>query len=117
MMAQWTPEMRVSAWGGEVAADKITGHLKPSALTIYMDMEDPRNLAECVQRFKLRADPQGTIDVVRAFWNMDRFSDTFPTVPLHLVYADLLATNDSRNLVVAKQVYQQVIAHVHRSQD
>jgi hypothetical protein len=126
LMQQWNPEMRVSAlggemaswaWGGEVAAEKITKHLNPSTFTIYMEFEDTRDLTEIVKRFKLRADPQGSIEIIQAFWNMDYFSESFPTVPLHLIYADLLATNDSRNLLIAKQIYQEVIKHVHRSEN
>ena len=114
---QWCPELRTSAWGGEVAAEMINGHLKPSTFTIYMDMDDASNLTDCVKRFRLRADPQGPIEIVQAFWNPDYFAESFPTVPLHLIYADLLATNDSRNLEVARQIYQNVIDHVHRSQN
>ncbi len=109
--------MRISAWGGEVAAEIISGHLTPATLTMYMELDDLRNVSDHVKRFKLRAEPQGPIEIVEAFWNMDCFTNSFPTVPLHLVYADLLATNDARNLVVAKQIYQKVIDHVHRSQD
>jgi hypothetical protein len=116
LLSQWTPEMRSSAWGGEVAAENLTKHLNPSTFTIYMDMEHFKGLPEMVKRFKLRADPNGPIELVQAFWNMDYFFDQFPNVPLHLTYADLLGTNDSRNLAVAKQVYTQVIDYVHRSQ-
>ncbi|WP_426209555.1 type IV toxin-antitoxin system AbiEi family antitoxin [Massilia sp. TWP1-3-3] len=126
VMQQWSPEMRVSAlggeranmaWGGEVAAEKITQHLNPSTFTIYMEFNDTRDLTELVKRFKLRADPQGTIEVIQAFWNMDYFFESFPTVPLHLIYADLLATNDSRNLLIARKIYQEVINYVHGTED
>lgn len=111
----WSPEFRVSAWGGEVAAEIITGHLKPETIKIYMDMDEPGVLTDLVKRCRLRADPQGVIEVVQPFWNMDKFADAFPTVPLPLVYADLIATHDSRSLQVAEQIFAKVINHVHGS--
>jgi len=115
LIQAWTPELRRSAWGGEVAAEKVTNHLNPSTVTIYMDIDNNADLPDMVKRLKLRGDPNGSIEVVQAFWNMDFFSGNFPTVPLHLIYADLLGTNDARNLLVAEQIYKQVIEHVHHS--
>lgn len=116
LLTQWAPELRVSAWGGEVAAEKMTKHLNPATFTIYMDMaEEPSALPEFVKQFRLRADPHGPIEVVQPFWNMDYFDKSFPTVPPHLVYADLLGTHDPRNLTVAKQISREVIDHVHNS--
>jgi hypothetical protein len=111
----WAPELRRSAWSGEVAAEKVTNHLTPSTVTIYMDIDNAEDLPHMVKRLKLRGDPNGPIEVVQAFWNMDFFFENFPTVPLHLIYADLLGTNDPRNLLVAKQIYKEVIEHVHHS--
>lgn len=109
----WAPEMRVSAWSGEVAAEALTQHLNPATFTIYMDMENASDaLPALVKQFRLRADPHGPIEVVQPFWNMDDFFDSFPTVPLHVVYADLLGTHDSRNLIVAKEISRAVISHV-----
>ena len=108
----WSPEFRSSAWGGEPAAMRLTQHLKPEAGTLYVDMHDPGTLKEIVKEFRLRADPQGRIEVVEIFWDADSF-DWFPTVPSHLVYADLMATHDSRNIAVARQIASQVIDHVH----
>lgn len=111
----WTPALRISAWGGEVAAEILTKHLIPATCTIYFDLNDTSALGEMVKHFRLRADPQGPIEVVETFWNTDYFSESFPTVPLHLVYADLLGTNDSRNLTVAQQISHEVIEHVRDS--
>jgi hypothetical protein len=109
----WTPEYRISAWGGEVAAEMLTKHLNPATTTIYIDMEATSALAGMEKRFRLRADPHGPIEVVQSFWNMEYFGESFPTVPLHLVYADLIGTHDSRNLTVARQISREVINQVH----
>jgi hypothetical protein len=116
----WDAQLRVSAralWGGEVAAEKITKHLNPATFSIYLDMEkEPSALPDMVRQFQLRADPRGPIEVVQPFWNTDYFAESFPTVPLHLVYADLLGTNEPRNLSLASQIARDVIKHVHDSQ-
>lgn len=113
LIKNWAPELKRAAWSGEVAAEKVTNHLNPSTATIYMDIDNNRDLPAMVSRLKLRGDPNGQIEVVQAFWNMDFFFESFPTVPLHLIYADLLRTNDPRNLLIAKQIYKQVVEHVH----
>ena len=109
----WNPGFRLSAWGGEPAAMLLTGHLKPEECTIYVDMDDPHALKDIVKDFRLRADPQGSIEIVEMFWNPDYFAEWFPTVPPHLVYADLIATHDARNIAVARQIASGVIQHVH----
>jgi hypothetical protein len=117
VQALWSPEIKLSAWGGDIAADTITGHLKPSTTTIYMDMQaKPRCLADLVKQLRLRTDPHGPIEVLQPFWSMEMFSDSFPTVPLPLVYADLIGSHDPRNIEVAKQIFSKAVDHVHRSQ-
>lgn len=111
---RWVPEYRESAWGGEQGAAIQTKHLKPGACTIHIQMDEPQALRDLVRDFRLKADPAGPIEVVEAFWNMDWFADRFPTVPLPLIYADLLGTHDSRNLTVAKHIASEVINHVRR---
>ncbi|WP_322404314.1 type IV toxin-antitoxin system AbiEi family antitoxin [Massilia luteola] len=111
----WNPEFQLSAWGGEPAAMMLTGHLKPEACTVYVDMDDPHTLKDIVKDFRLRADPQGRIEIIEMFWNPDHFTDSFPTVPLHLVYADLMATHDSRNIAAARQLIPGITQHVHDS--
>lgn len=109
----WNPGFRVSAWGGEVGASYLTKHLHPEECTVYIDMEDPHALRDMVKQFRLRTDPTGRIEVVETFWNSDYFADWFPTVPPHLIYADLVATQDSRNIAVAQQIASEVAEHVH----
>jgi hypothetical protein len=114
-LKRWNPGLRLSAWGGEPAAKILTNHLKPEEGTIYVDMNDPHALRDIVKEFRLRADPQGRIEIVEMFWNSDYFTESFPTVPRHLVYADLMATHDSRNIAVARQIAPGIIQHVHHT--
>jgi hypothetical protein len=109
----WNPGLWLSAWGGEVGATYLTKHLQPEECTVYINMEDPHVLRDMVQQFRLRADPEGRIEVVEMFWNSEYFADGFPMVPPHLIYADLVATQDSRNIAVAQQIASKVVEHVH----
>lgn len=97
-------------WGGEVAADKLTGHLRPNTVTIYMRPEDARrNLTKMVVDNKLRADPDGEIEVLEAFWDFPADETKLDIVPPLLVYADLLATMDPRNHETARMIYEEQI--------
>jgi hypothetical protein len=89
-------------WGGEVAADRLTNHLKPATCTVYIKpQEDKGALAKLVAAHRLRADPNGNIEVLDAFWNLPPDPEHPDVVPPILEYADLVATLDPRNLEVA----------------
>jgi hypothetical protein len=97
-------------WGGEVAADKLTGHLKPNTVTIYMRPENARqNLTKLVVDHKLRADPKGEIEVLETFWDFPPTDNRPDVVPPLLVYADLLATMDPRNHETARIIHEEQI--------
>lgn len=95
-------------WGGEVAADKLTGQLKPNAVTIYMRPENARrNLTNLVVDHRLRADPNGEIEVLETFWGFPPDNERLDVVPPLLVYADLLATMDPRNHETARMIHEE----------
>lgn len=97
-------------WGGEIAADKLTNHLRPNTVTIYMRPDDTRrNLPKLVAENKLRGAPDGEIEILEAFWDFPPDEAIPDTVPPLLVYADLLATMDPRNFEVARMIYAQRI--------
>lgn len=99
-------------WGGEVAADKLTQHLKPDFFTVYVeDTNYQDNLTRLVVNNKLKPDPQGNIEILQAFWNFAAPPTRPDTVPPLLVYADLLATNDTRNLETAGMIYERFIKY------
>lgn len=98
-------------WGAEVAAEKLTGYLRPHALTIYLHKEQgQKNLTRMVAEHKLRADLQGDIEILDAFWDFEDEKPMPETVPPLLAYADLIATLDPRNLEAAKLIHEQYIA-------
>jgi hypothetical protein len=113
--ADWWKELDATQygaqWGAEVAAAKLTGYLRPQTCTLYFHKENgKKNLTRLIAENKLRADPQGDIEILDAFWDFAEDQPPPETVPPLLVYADLLITLDPRNLEAAKIIYEQYIA-------
>lgn len=97
-------------WGAEVAAAKLTQYLKPAAATIYARQQ----LGELLLRNGARQDPEGNVEVLDAFWNFEYTWDHPDLVPPILIYADLLATDDERDIETARLVYEREIARFVR---
>ncbi|MCU7859003.1 MAG: hypothetical protein KZQ86_04045 [Candidatus Thiodiazotropha sp. (ex Lucinoma kastoroae)] len=97
-------------WGGEVAAAKLTNYLKPEQVTLYAQ----RTLGEFLLTNKLKKDPNGDVEILEAFWQTE-YDWQYPelTPPL-LIYADLLATGDARNIETARIIYEQQLAGLIR---
>ena len=97
-------------WGAEIAAAHLTGYLKPELVTVYIRDMPGRFLAAC----RLRTDPRGNVEVLEAFWDTRcDWTDTEIVHPL-LIYADLLATGDARNLETARRIYDEQLAGLVR---
>lgn len=101
-------------WGGEVGAAKYTGYLKPQQATVYLPEAAGNKLfATAKLRKASTANETGIIHIYRPFWP-DVLSAHSPnlrpdTVHPILIYADLIATQDSRNLETAKILYDEAI--------
>lgn len=101
-------------WGGEVAADALTKYLKPANFTIYIAPDTrQKTLRTLVAECQLRADPKGNVEILDAFWNFTKLGYGPDLVPPLLIYADLLATLDPRNLEVAKMIRKQYLEHAY----
>ena len=98
-------------WGGEVAALKLTGHLNPQETTIYADKE---NLAALLIKHKLKKDPAGDVELLHRFWRQDAVPSNKDIVHPLLVYADLMATGNQRNIETARMIYDQHIIQLVR---
>jgi len=102
-------------WGGEVAAATLTHYLKPATYTIFIDPQKaPEALATLAQQHRLRAAPQGNVEFLDTFWNFEPQETEGHLVPPILVYADLMATLDPRNLEAAKGIREQYLDHALR---
>lgn len=112
----WTtfhPPSQLAWWGGEVAAERLTDYLKPATQTLYVAPDASGAIRrELVQRYRLRPDPDGAVEVLEAFWRFPTTAPRADVVPPELVYADLLLSLDPRCLEVAKMLREEVIGHV-----
>jgi hypothetical protein len=101
-------------WGGEVAGHLLTKYVRPANCTIYIEPEqnneEPiRRLAKFVGANRLRADPNGDIEILDVFWNLPPNGQYPNVVPPILAYADLMAVADPRDLEVAKLIRNKLI--------
>ena len=93
------------AWGGEVAAARLTGRLKPARVTVYTQAP----LAAMVFPHRLRKTPDGDVEVLTPFWRCGHELSRQGLVPPLLVYADLIASGDPRNIEMAEEIYEHYI--------
>lgn len=97
-----------AAWSGEVGAYLLDGYLSPEMQTLYLPRDEFRNLVIEHRLSKTDAahyPDEGVIWVYDKFWSNEEPSDIAPDI---LVYADLLSTDDPRNLEAAKRIYDRI---------
>jgi hypothetical protein len=108
--AQLDPQKAV--WGGEAAAAALIPNFKPAIITLYVSGEPD----EIIIRNRLQLDFKGNIEMLEMFWKNGNerslFENAKETAPPLLVYADLMATADSRDREVAKQIYDKYMANI-----
>jgi hypothetical protein len=93
-------------WGGEIAAKQLTQYLKPQTVTLYV-AKQPNDL---IMKQKLRKDLAGDVEILKRFWNFPQLGERANLVPALLVYADLVATGDERNIETAHMIYERYLA-------
>ena len=98
-------------WGGEVAAAKLTQYLKPQIITIYTTLQE---LDQLLIKNRLKRDPTGDVEILKRFWNPAEIWKYEDLVHPILIYADLLATGNERNIETAKMIYDQHIVQFVR---
>jgi hypothetical protein len=98
-------------WGSEVAADRLTHYLKPEIITIY-SMEKWAGKLKITN--KLRNDPNGDVEILKTFWDVENEKNRTDIVNPILIYADLMATGDPRNIETAEIIYEQKLAQHFR---
>ena len=93
-------------WGGEVAAAFLTKYLRPEIVTIYTKQP----VGKLILKNKLKKDPDGNVEILNLFWNFELHTFDNDLVHPILVYADLMATGDNRNIETAGMIYDTEIA-------
>ena len=105
-------------WGGEAAANKLAHYLQPHTVTIYA-RENPTKL---LVNQRMKADVNGDTEILDVFLtaevlneNTEQLPGERDVVPPILVYADLMATTDGRNIETAKMIYDEHIGPLLRN--
>jgi hypothetical protein len=101
--ARWPKGLLV---GGELAAARLTHHLRPGTANFYVEAVE----AQALLALKLRKDAEGTVEFRRRFWNFP--GEDAALTPTLLVYADLLAIGDARCLETAGILRGQILARL-----
>ena len=97
-------------WGGEVGATNLTNYLKPQDVIVYLPKLEKFNLAKKAELKKINdfaREQQNIVKLYEPFWRID---ETDQYAPELLIYADLIATGNSRNIEVANIIYKEYVA-------
>lgn len=97
-------------WGGEVAANILTEYLKPQIITIYAK----KPLGRFLLNHRLKDDANGDIEILNIFWDFEQGHLHNELVPPLLIYADLLATGDARNIETARIIHEKELIKYFR---
>jgi len=92
-------------WSGEVAARRFLPDLEPSLVTIYI--KQPLN--EFLHQYQLRNAADGKLEILDTFWGFDDKLPSSNMVPPLLIYADLIASGNPKNLEIAKLIYEKEV--------
>ena len=101
--------------GGETAAEILTGHLKPEVTTIYLNQDNNNKL---MLENRLRKDKKGKILVFKSFWNNENIQASTTIKDLNkivhplIIYADLIATQEQRNIETARIIYDKYLPQI-----
>ncbi len=95
--------------GNEMSAGILDKYFQSTVLSIYAK----DNVTEIIKRLYLKADPNGEIEILEMFWNIDEIKKSNfrqvsnfnnKLVPLLLIYTDLINSNNSRAISEAKRL-------------
>jgi hypothetical protein len=98
-------------WGAEVAAQRLTGYIKPEHFTLYLRGDAKPLLTQA----RMRLDLNGNTELLQAFWDLPENPAHPDLVPTLLTYADLMATQDGRNLETARLLNEQFLEPLYRT--
>jgi hypothetical protein len=90
-------------WGGEPAAAILTDYLRPEDYTIFTTLKRK----ELLMNYRLMPDQNGPLKIYTKFWNRCNANEN--TVHPILVYAQLIASGDSRNIETAEIIFNEHI--------
>ncbi len=100
-----------AVWGGEIAAAKYTDYLIPKDALIYIEKINLANFLNTARLRKVQPNekPENIIDLIEPFWKIDKKEITKNLAHPILVYADLIATGDPRNIDTANRIREKYL--------
>lgn len=105
------PDEFQAAWGGEIAAGEYTGYLNAKDAVVYISKAQMTDFLKYARLKKVATDEKAglKIDMIEPFWKQE--SETVRRGLVHplIVYADLVATGDPRNLDTAKRLREKYL--------
>ncbi|MGM0934264.1 MAG: type IV toxin-antitoxin system AbiEi family antitoxin [Bacteroidota bacterium] len=93
-----------AAWGGEPAADLLTGYLRPEEFVLFSN----ESSVDMMKNYHLKPNKNGDLIVYEKFWE----NESTPTAPPLLVYTDLILKEDKRCRETAKMIFDEYIRPV-----
>lgn len=89
-------------WGGEPAAAMLTNYLIAEKFSLFVSTK-----VDIIKKYKLVPTPTGELELYEKFWNHPE--DDQPYVHPILIYAQLMATGESRNIETAEIILNEHI--------
>lgn len=113
--ANWWQESEFNQnilWSGEIGVSRFIPSFRPTFKPIIATVYIKQTVSEFLQQHQLQISPDGDIEILDVFWEFEdqEQHNNNNIVPPLLIYADLIATGQSRNLEAAKQIYDQELA-------
>jgi len=97
------------AWGAEVAAERLTGYLKPVTQTLYVRPDQMEAVVKALSKqHRIRPDHEGNIEILEKFWQCPPAAAPDVAPPL-LVYSELIALLDPRTQETAQMIKEKFI--------
>ncbi len=93
-------------WGGETAAAKLANYIKPQTITLYLKQD---LLNDFLLKYRLKRDAAGDVEILKVFWEPAEITEKIGLVHPILIYADLVATLNQRDIEAAKEIYERHI--------
>jgi hypothetical protein len=90
-------------WSGAKAADILFQSEIPANFIIYSP-----NISKLIRELRLIPDPKGIITTRNFFWDFDWEQKAKMIVPLPIIFADLINSNDSRDSKVAEKIRKMI---------
>jgi hypothetical protein len=98
-------------WSGEMAAELLNLNLKSQNKTIYTDLPP----VEIIKELRLIPDEKGSIELLKTLWNTKELtSDLFNIAPSLIIYADLMLSENSRNIEIAGEFYERFLRNTRK---